>query len=299
MFLFCLRKALSLSYWVRYPVEHKPGMELPFATSMRNPKIIWITGASSGIGAALAHHWAGDGIQLVLSGRNLKQLEFVAEKCRTKGAATRIIAFDLTEKEEVAKAVMTIQTDFPRLDILVNNGGISQRSLLIETPADVARRIMEVDFWSHAELTRQILPFMLQTGGGHIVVISSLTGLFGFPMRSAYAAAKHALHGFFETLRLEHFRDHIRVTMVCPGMIRTNISIHALTASGEEHGLMDKGQANGLPAEKCAAIIANAVRNNRKEVIIGKKDVIMPYLKRYVPWLFYKIAQRIDPLGGY
>ena len=127
--------------------------------------------------------------------------------------------------------------------------------------------------------------------------ISSVTGLFGFPMRSAYAAAKHALHGFFETLRLEHFRDNIRVTMVCPGMVKTNISLHALTSSGREHGLMDKGQEQGVTAEYCAAKIVKAVNRNRKEVIIGKKDVIMPWLKRYFPWLFYKIAQKIDPLG--
>ena len=262
-------------------------------------KIIWITGASSGIGAALALQWATRGIQLVLSGRNQEQLEIVAEKCRNRGAAARILAFDLSNAEEVSSAVVTFQNQYSRLDILVNNGGISQRSLLIDTPVEVARKIMEVDFWSHAELTRQILPFMVKTGGGNLVVISSLTGLFGFPMRSAYSAAKHALHGFFETLRLEHFKDHIYVTMVCPGMIRTNISLHALTASGNEHGLMDKGQENGVTPERCAKIIAKAVQKNRKEVIIGKKDVIMPYLKRYVPWLFYKIAQRIDPLGDY
>ena len=266
---------------------------------MAKSKIIWITGASSGIGEALAYHWAAPGTRMVLSGRNLEQLGKVAETCQNKGAVTRILAFDLTVTDEITSAVFTFQSEFPRLDILVNNGGISQRSLLIDTQVEVARKIMEVDFWSHAELTRQILPFMVKTGGGKLVVISSLTGLFGFPMRSAYSAAKHALHGFFETLRLEHFKDHIYVTMVCPGMIRTNISLHALTASGSEHGWMDKGQENGVTAEKCAERIAKAVQKNRKEVIIGKKDVIMPYLKRYVPWLFYKIAQRIDPLGDY
>jgi len=266
---------------------------------MTSSKIIWITGASSGIGEALALQWAVPGNQLVLSGRNIDQLDIVAEKCIKLGAQTKILAFDLTIPEEVAGAVASFQSQFSRLDILVNNGGISQRSLLIETPLDVSRRIMEVDFWGHAELTRQLLPFMVKTGGGQIVVLSSLTGLFGFPHRSAYSAAKHALHGFFETLRLEHFRDNIRVTMVCPGMVKTNISIHALTSSGTEHGLMDKGQENGVTAEYCAGKIARAVLKNRKEIIIGKKDVIMPYLKRYVPWLFYQIARRIDPFGDY
>jgi len=262
-------------------------------------KIIWITGASSGLGEALSMRWAAPGTQLILSGRNRNQLEIVAEKCKSLGAEVFIQVFDLTNITELAAAVAVVTSQFPRLDILVNNGGISQRSLLIDTPPEVSRRIMEVDFWGHAELTRQILPFMVNSGGGNIVVISSLTGLFGFPQRSAYAAAKHALHGFFETLRLEHFRDHVYVTMVCPGMIRTNISLHALTATGKEHGLMDIGQEKGVTASYCANKIFNAVRRNRKEVIIGKKDVIMPYLKRYFPWLFYKIAERIDPFGDY
>ncbi|MCX6222922.1 MAG: SDR family oxidoreductase [Bacteroidia bacterium] len=264
---------------------------------MTKSKIIWITGASSGIGEALALKWAAPGIQLVLSGRNYNQLEIVAENCKKQGAEVLVLAFDLAVPEEVVLAVANVQSAFPCVDILVNNGGISQRSLLIDTPMEVARKIMEVDFWGHAGLTRQILPFMVKSGGGQIVVVSSLTGLFGFPQRSAYAAAKHALHGYFETLRLEHFRDNIRVTMVCPGMVKTNISIHSLTATGGEHGLMDKGQEEGVSAAYCAKKIVKAVSNNRKEVIIGKKDVIMPYLKRYIPWLFYQIAQRINPLG--
>ena len=262
-------------------------------------KIIWITGASSGLGEALSMRWSAPGVYLILSGRNLQQLEIVAEKCKNLGAQASVLPFDLTVAEELTSAVTAFKSQFPRLDILVNNGGISQRSLLIDTPPEVSRRIMEVDFWGHAELTRQILPFMIKNGGGNIVVISSLTGLFGFPQRSAYAAAKHALHGFFETLRLEHFRDNIHVTMVCPGMIRTNISLHALTATGNEHGKMDKGQDKGVTAGYCADKIFNAVRRNRKEIIIGKKDVIMPRLKRYFPWLFYKIAERIDPFGDY
>jgi dehydrogenase/reductase SDR family member 7B len=264
---------------------------------MDKSRIVWITGASSGIGEALALQWAAPGTQLVLSGRNQQQLEIVSEQCTNKGADVRVIAFDLTRKEEISKAVAMVQSEFPRIDILVNNGGITQRSKLLDTPDEVARRIMEVDFWGHVNLTQQILPFMIRTGGGKIVVISSLTGLFGFPMRSIYASAKHALHGFFETLRLEHFKDNIRVTMVCPGMVKTNISLHALTSTGKEHGLMDKGQEKGVRVEKCAAKIIRSVNSNRKEVIIGKKDVIMPYLKRYLPWLFYFIAKRIDPLG--
>jgi short-subunit dehydrogenase len=154
---------------------------------------------------------------------------------------------------------------------------------------------METDFWGHATLTTKILPFMVKTGGGTIVVMSSLSGLFGFPQRSMYCAAKHALHGFFETLRLEHHKDKINVLMVCPGRVKTNFSFGALTATGNTHGKMDKGQENGVSVEYAAAKIDKAIRKNKKQILVGKKELIMAYLKRYTPWLFYWIALRIDP----
>jgi dehydrogenase/reductase SDR family member 7B len=256
---------------------------------------IWITGASSGIGEALAKQWSKAGTLVILSGRNQEQLVRVGEQCTKLGAEILILPFDLTNRNEIIEAVAKVQTSVSKIDILVNNGGIGQRSLIIDTPYDVARRIMETDFWGHIELTRQILPFMVKTGGGKIVVMSSLSGLFGFPQRSMYCAAKHALHGFFETLRLEHHKDNIQVTMVCPGRVKTNISYHALTSTGTEHGQMDKGQENGVTTDYCALKIDKAIKRNKKQVIIGKKEVIMPFLKRFAPWLFYKIAVRIDP----
>jgi len=262
---------------------------------MTTKRIIWITGASSGIGEALALQWADAKTILILSGRDLSQLERVAALCIQQNAEVKVIPFDLTHAEEITLAVSKITSLVPKIDILVNNGGIGQRSLIINTPSEVSRRIMETDFWGHIELTRQILPFIVQTGGGTIVVMSSLSGLFGFPQRSMYCAAKHALHGFFETLRLEHHKDHVHVTMVCPGRVKTKISYHALTSSGNEHGVMDKGQENGVSAQYCASKIDKAVKKRKKQVIIGKKEVIMPYLKRFFPWLFYRIALRIDP----
>ncbi len=262
---------------------------------MTPSRTIWITGASSGIGEALAMEWAAAGTQLILSSYDVKQLESVSINCQKKGAEVQTIPFDLTKENEIAEAVNKVQTLAPKIDILANVGGIGQRSLIIDTPAEVSRRIMEIDFWGHATLTSKILPFMVKTGGGNIVVMSSLSGLFGFPQRSMYCAAKHALHGFFETLRLEHHKDKINVLMVCPGRVRTNFSFGALTSTGDTHGQMDKGQANGVSVEYTAKKIDKAIRKNKKQVIIGGKEVIMPYLKRFAPWLFYKIALRIDP----
>jgi len=262
---------------------------------MNSLKTIWITGASSGIGEALAMQWAAPGTFLFLSGIDKEPLELVATKCNEKGAKTEVVLFNLTKEDEISSAVERVLASAPKIDILANVGGIGQRSLIIDTPPEVSRRVMETDFWGHATLSAKILPFMVKTGGGTIVVMSSLSGLFGFPQRSMYCAAKHALHGFFETLRLEHHKDNIHVTMVCPGRVRTNFSLSALTSTGSVHGKMDKGQANGVSPAYCAAKIDRAVKRHQKQVIIGGKEVLMPYLKRFFPWLFYKIALRIDP----
>jgi len=262
---------------------------------MTSSRTIWITGASSGIGEALAMHWAAKETTIILSGLDKKQLEPVAVKCEQKGAKVQIVPFDLTKEYEIIEASTQVQALVTKIDILANCGGIGQRSLVIETPAAVSRKIMETDFWGHATLSTQILPFMVKTGGGTIVVMSSLSGLFGFPQRSMYCAAKHALHGFFETIRLEHHKDNINVLMVCPGRVKTNFSYGALTSTGGTHGQMDKGQENGVSVEYCAAQISKAVRRNKKQVLIGNKELIMAYLKRFAPWLFYYIALRIDP----
>ena len=264
----------------------------------QNPTIsrnIWITGASSGIGEALALQLAVPGTTMILSGLEKEQLEPVAAKCEMKGATVHIVPFNLTKEDEITAAANTVQILVHKIDILANIGGIGQRSLIIDTPGVVSRQIMETDFWGHATLTTKILPFMVKTGGGTIVVMSSLSGLFGFPQRSMYCAAKHALHGFFETLRLEHHKDKINVLMVCPGRVKTNFSYGALTSTGEKHGKMDKGQENGVSVEYAAAMIDKAIRKNKKQALIGGKEILMAYLKRFVPWLFYKIALRIDP----
>jgi len=271
----------------------------PETSETQNPasltRSIWITGSSSGIGEALAMHWASPGTRIILSGLERQQLEPVALRCEQKGAQAEIIPFDLTKEDQIAEAVTKVQTMLSKIDILVNCGGIGQRSLIIETPDAVSRKIMETDFWGHATLSTKILPFMVKTGGGTIVVLSSLSGLFGFPQRSMYCAAKHALHGFFETLRLEHHKDNINVLMVCPGRVKTNFSYGALTSTGNTHGKMDKGQANGVSVQYTASKIDRAVKRNKKQVLIGKKELIMAYLKRFAPWLFYKIALKIDP----
>lgn len=257
-------------------------------------KIVWITGASSGIGEELAVHAAAQGAKLILSARSKEQLERVKKRCEDAGGKAIIITLDLSDPLSIDEAASEVLGTFGKVDYLFNNGGISQRSLAADASIEVDRRIMEVNFFGAVKLTKAVLPAMLKNGGGHILVMSSIVGKIGFPVRSAYAASKHALHGFFHTLWAEYHRQGIRVTIVCPGMVRTQISIHALEGNGKEHGVMDDRQDRGLSPEKAARIILRAVRKNKREIYIGKEQVLI-YLFRYFPWLFFRIVSRFKP----
>ena len=257
-------------------------------------KIIWITGASSGIGEALAYEWSRLGARLILSARRESELERVKAACAHSDRCT-VAPLDLSRQEDIETTADRMLQQFSAIDILVNNGGISQRSLVIETDVSVDRRIMEVDYFSGVILTKKLLPSMVARGSGHIIGISSIVGMFGFPYRSAYSAAKHAMHGFYETVWAELHTQGIRVTMVSPGRILTNVSLNALTKDGTPHGIMDHGQSGGITAETCARKIIRAVRKNKKEVYVGKMDLLMIYFKRYIPWLYYRLVSKVQP----
>jgi len=260
-------------------------------------KVIWVTGASSGIGEALAYELASLGAILVLSARREEALERVASACQQRFNTTSFVfPLDLTQSESFAPIVDAVMEKTGRIDILVNNGGISQRSWVQETAFTVDRKIMEVNFFGQVALTKRVLPHMIRQGGGQIAVLSSLTGKFGFPMRSAYAASKHALHGFFETVGLELKHKNIRVTIVCPGRIQTQISVNAVTKDGSKHGKMDPGQLEGMPADKCARIIVQALKAGKREVIIGSaKERFAVFAKRFLPGLFFNRVAKESP----
>lgn len=256
--------------------------------------VIWITGASSGIGEALAKEYSAQGATLILSSRRENELERVKSQC-AHPEKCYLVCLDLSDPQSLEAASKTVLDRFGYVDMLINNGGISQRSLVAETPMEIDRKIMQVDYFSGVQLTKAVLPSMLARGKGHIVAISSIVGIFGFPLRSAYSAAKHAMHGFYETLRAENGSAGIKVTVVCPGRILTNVSVHALTASGAEHGVMDHAQANGISADECARRIVKAVRKNKKEIYVCRMDVLMVYFRRYIPALYYKLVDKVQP----
>lgn len=258
-----------------------------------NGKVVWITGASSGIGEALAYELAREGAFLVLSARNTETLEMVKNKCLTTTSKCWVHPFDLSNINQLNNIVTSVIEQTGGIDLLINNAGRSQRSFARETPLEIDRSIMELNFFSVVALTKLVLPYMLKNRSGHIVVISSISGKFGFPMRTAYTASKHAVQGFFESLRAELYNDNINVTIVSPGRIKTNISINALMQNGLPYNKMDDGQANGMSAEECAYEIVKAIKRDKKEILVGKKEIIMVYIRHFIPVLFHKIVTRI------
>lgn len=257
-------------------------------------KVIWITGASSGIGKALVTEFAQRKARLLISGRRKDALEALKVHCEAHHVECKLLVFDLSEPREVSRAAKEWKSLYPHIDVLINNGGVSQRSLTVNTTLDVDRRVMEINFFSAITLTKAVLPGMIERKSGQLVAISSVVGKFGFSLRSAYSASKHALHGFFESLAIENEKHNVAVTMVCPGRVKTNVSLNALTHDGSAHGKMDEGQEKGITAEQCAESIIKAMESRKKEVYIGKNEVIMIYLKRFIPSLFYKIAGRVS-----
>lgn len=253
--------------------------------------VIWITGASSGIGEATAKKFSKAGYRVIISARKEKELARVKSEC-THPQEVQVLPLDLTEIESFAQKTIQAIDFFGQVDHLLHNGGISQRSLIRETGLEVDRKLMEVNFFGTIALTKAILPHFISRKSGHFSVISSLVGKFGSPYRSSYAASKHALHGFFESLRAEHFLDNIGVTMICPGFIRTNVSVNAITADGSALGQMDDAQAKGMSPEECANQIYKAITKKKEEVLIGGKETLAVYLKRFLPAVLSKILRK-------
>ena len=258
-------------------------------------KIIWITGAASGIGEALAYQSVEYGGKLILSDVDEPGLSVVVAKCESSGASVLNLPLDLSSGESIKKAVRLAMEHYGRVDVLINNGGISQRSLTWETPLEVDYRIMNINFFGAVLLTKAVLPGMMEQGSGYIAATSSITGKFGFPLRSAYAASKHATQGFFETLGLELAEKNISVTIAMPGRVQTKISLHALTRDGTPHGKMDPGQATGIPADVCARKYLDAIYKRKNEVLIGGKELMMVHIRRFLPRVFYRLARRVKP----
>mgnify|MGYP002633160176 FL=1 len=255
-------------------------------------KVGVITGASSGIGQALTVQLSNSYSILYICGRKLESLQKTIDLCSGKSAELIPIVMDLNDKVSIKKAASEILDQDAEIHLLVNNAGQSQRSLVKDTSEELEAMIMQINYFGQVQLTKLLLPVLQKAHGSRILITSSIVGKFGYPLRSTYSASKHALHGFFESLRFEEKKNGIFVQFLVIGRVQTQVSVNALTAGGETYGKMDKGQAGGITAEACAKKIEDALQSNRKEVLIGGKELLMVKFKKYLPFLFYKIAEK-------
>lgn len=253
-------------------------------------QVVWITGASSGIGAALAIEYHGQGASVILSARRKEKLDALASKLKERVA---VVPMDVTQIDEIDTIHTQVVGCFGPIDILVNNAGISQRGTVLETDIQVVRKIMEVNFIGNVAVSKAVLPSMVERKKGTIVVISSLVGKLGTPFRSTYSASKHALHGYYDALRAEVDGENIQITIVCPGYIKTDISLHALHGDGEKHGVMDDNQAQGMDVTKCAKKIYKSVKAGNRECIVGGSETKYLMVRRFLPSVYHNAIAKM------
>lgn len=258
-------------------------------------KVIWITGASSGIGEALVTAFAGKGARIVLSSRRLAELERVRDACIGAGASADsllVLPLDVVDYDAMPAAVKTVLDRFGRIDMLINNAGNSQRSFCLETDMEVYRTMFELNVLGQIALTKAVLPVMVEQGAGHLLVTSSVAGKVGAPLRTGYCAAKHAVMGFFDSLRTEVAYLGIRVTTITPGFIRTNIGSNALTGSGAPTGKPDINIDAGMDVTECAEVILRGIFEGSEEIAVGSgEEMGLLELKRQEPTAAFRALE--------
>jgi len=259
-------------------------------------KVVWITGASSGIGAACAEICSQQGAKVILSARNVGKLEMVSKNLQSESS---ILPMDVSDSASISQKTKEAIAAFGKVDVLINNAGISQRGLVRETDLEVDRRIFEVNFFGNIAVTKALLPHMTSRGSGNIAVISSIAGKLATAGRSTYAASKHALHGYYDALRAEVTDDGIGIHMICPGYVKTDISINALSGDGKVHGVMDPNQDAGISAEACANSIIDAISSGKKEIHLGKMEKIAVQIRKMSPSWYHNFIWKKAREGSY
>jgi len=256
-------------------------------------KTVWVTGASSGIGEALAKAYYKEGANLILSSRRTEALEEVRIKMKADEKRVKILTLDLAQSDTFATKTADALSLFGTIDVLVNNGGISQRSIFEETDLDTVRKIMEVNYFGSVGLTREVIPHMIAKKSGHIVVTSSIAGKIGTKFRTAYAGSKHAVQGFFDSLRQEMYEHNIAVSLICPGPIKTNITKNALTGDGSVFGKMGDLHDSAMDADEMVSRIWRRLTSKKEEIIISSwKERMALIVKRISPRLLNLILKK-------
>jgi dehydrogenase/reductase SDR family protein 7B len=263
-----------------------------FKMELQN-KVIWITGASSGIGEALAYASVNEGARIVISARREKELQRVALTCKTDPSNVLVMQLDLEDTSNIEEKVEQVIGKFGRIDVLINNSGMGHRTKAVTTSTEIDRRIMEVNFFGTINLTKAVARKMQQQKSGKIVVISSIMGKYGLPLYSTYSASKFALYGYFESLRQELYKDNVKVLIVSPGFINTDVSTKLLLENGQEYGIKSESQNKGMSPEVCANRIIKAIKGTRDHKFVGGYEIFSVYVKQYFPKLFYRLMRKM------
>lgn len=255
-------------------------------------KTIWITGASSGIGEAFAKAFYKEGANLILSSRREDALLEVKDSLGNDTSNVKIITLDLTDTDSFSLKTEEAITAFGQIDVLINNGGISQRSTVLDSKMSTYRRLMEVNYFGAVGLTKEVLPHMVERKSGHIIVTSSVAGKIGTKFRSGYAASKHAVQGFFSSLRQEMYEHNVAVTLLCPGFIKTNISKNALTGDGSKFGEMGDAHSKAMTADEMVDKVMPKIKSKKEEIYVtGLKEGLAIWVQRISPTLLNKILK--------
>lgn len=254
-------------------------------------RVIWLTGASSGIGEALAYEFCNRGAQLILSARRAEELERVRAQC-VDPARVKILPLDVADLENIPQKAQEARALFERIDILVNNAGITQRGRVAETEMSVLQRVFQVNFFGAVALTKVVLPDMLERRAGQIVVVSSLTGKLPVPKYAAYCASKHALQGYFDSLRGEVARHGVKVTLILPGFVQSEISKNSLDTQGNPRGKA-ASMRNAMPADVAARKMVNAIARGREQYEFGGIERFAVPVRTFAPQLYSYAIKRI------
>lgn len=258
-------------------------------------QVIWITGASSGIGEALVKAFSSAGAKVVLSSRREPELLRVRDECVAAGASgdnLLVLPLDVVDYAAMPQAVQSVLDAFGRIDMLINNAGNSQRSFCLDTDMEVYRELLELNVLGQIALTKAVLPVMVEQGSGHLLVTASVAGKVGAPLRTGYCAAKHAVMGFFDSLRTEVAHLGIKVSTIVPGFIRTNIGANALTGSGKPTGKVDADIESGMDVTQCADFILQAIGEGVEEIAVGgEMEMAILALKRQDPTATFRAME--------
>lgn len=260
---------------------------------MAQDKIVWITGASSGIGQALAAEYAKRGATLILSARRKDALEHTKANLMNADRHT-VLAFDVADAQQARAAVQQVIALHQKVDVLINNAGLSQRALIKDTTMETERRIMEVDYFAQVHLTKTLLPYLLTQKSGQVAFVSSIAGLLGTQYRASYSAAKAAIHMWANSLRAEVAKDGIDVAVIFPGFVQTNVSFNALNGAGEPQGHQDEAIANGLDVKDFTKQVISALDAKQEYIVVGGfKEKLGVAVSRVSPKILYKMIRKM------